>query len=319
MEDKQHLIAVRGQPSIDRVHGDCTMRALTLLPKLATSRETRKHFRKALVTRRQIRVADFTFVSFPKSGRTWLRAMLTRLYQVRYNLPDGLLIGQCDLHKLNRRIPNIHFTHDCYPVGGVAALNADKPMYRGKRVAFLVRHPVDVVVSQYHQITKRKPGIKEDLSKGLDMFDFATEPGFGIHTIIAYENQWRNALDAYPGMMWGKYEDMRADPEEELSRLLHFLGERFSPAEILDAVDFCEFSNLQRLERSHYYKSDRLRPADLDDPASFKVRRGKVHGYVDDFTIDQLKILKNIVQAELDPIWQYEVEIPAPIRALAAS
>ncbi|MGF7158402.1 hypothetical protein FHS85_000012 [Rhodoligotrophos appendicifer] len=246
--------------------------------------------------------------------------MLTRLYQVTYDLPDGLLIGYSDLHLLNPRIPNIYFSHDCLPLGGVAALQADKSRYRKSRVLFLGRHPLDVAVSQYHQITMRGPGRRENLSEGKDLFTFATQPGFGINTIIAYMNHWLYATHQLPGMMLVKYEEMRESSELELGRISRFLGESFTAEQIREAVDFCAFENLQRLERDHYYQNSGLRPTDPSDPRSFKVRRGKVHGYVDYFNEQQLKTLRGIVDENLDPAWGYQVmtsmkDLPRRVRA----
>ncbi|MGF7163453.1 hypothetical protein FHS85_005121 [Rhodoligotrophos appendicifer] len=284
-------------------------KALSLVPQLLHSKKARKNLKQMLNERRLLKEADFVCVSFPKSGRTWLRAMLTRLYQVRYDLPDGLLIGYSDLHRLNPRIPNIFFTHDCLPLGGVASLDPDKTKYRRSRVFFLGRHPIDVVVSQYHQITMRGPGKRENLSGGKDLFTFATEPGFGIHTIIAYENHWLEASERTPGVLVAKYEEIRQEPETELARVTSFLGERFSADEIAEAVEFCAFENLQRREREHYYVNSGLRPTDPSDPRSFKVRRGKMHGYLDYFDTEQLAVLKKIVDDQLDPRWNYEVAL----------
>ncbi|WP_342640097.1 sulfotransferase domain-containing protein [Rhodoligotrophos ferricapiens] len=292
-------------------------RTWSLVPKLATSKKARTNFRHVLTEKKRIREADFVVASFPKAGRTWLRAMLTRLYQVRYGLRDGMLMGEGDIHRHHLRIPNMFFYHDCLPLAGVAMLNPDKSMYRGKKVLFLARHPVDVVVSQYHQVTRRGSNRLEDLTKGKTLFEFATEPGFGIHTIIAYQNQWLRAVETYPGMMLAKYEEIRGEPETELARVMYFLGERFSAEEIRDAVEFCAFENLQRLERAHYYESSGLRPTDPSDPSSFKVRRGKVHGYLEDFDAEQLAILRRIVEENLDPKFGYEVVGPATSSSLA--
>ena len=50
--------------------------------KLAAERKLRgrEQFRK-------LQLADIVFVSFGKSGRTWLRVMVSRLYQQMYGLP----------------------------------------------------------------------------------------------------------------------------------------------------------------------------------------------------------------------------------------
>jgi hypothetical protein len=51
-------------------------------------------------------------VSFGKSGRTWLRVMLSRFYQLRHGLAERHLLNFDNLHLRNRAIPRIVFTHD---------------------------------------------------------------------------------------------------------------------------------------------------------------------------------------------------------------
>ena len=41
----------------------------------------------------RLRDADIVIVSFGKSGRTWLRVMLSRLYQVKHGLSQRYLLG----------------------------------------------------------------------------------------------------------------------------------------------------------------------------------------------------------------------------------
>ena len=51
---------------------------------------------------KKLQRADFVIVSYGKSGRTWLRVMLSRFFQVRYGLSDKQLIGFDNLHFRNR-------------------------------------------------------------------------------------------------------------------------------------------------------------------------------------------------------------------------
>ena len=62
----------------------------------------------------KLREADVVVVSFGKSGRTWLRVMLSRYYQLCYGLAQRHLIGFANLHEKNPAIPRILFTHDNY-------------------------------------------------------------------------------------------------------------------------------------------------------------------------------------------------------------
>src|SRR6476661_4575036 len=63
---------------------------------------------------RLLRDSQFAVVSFGKSGRTWLCVLLSRYYQLRYNLPANLLLQNDNMHALNRAVPRIFFTHDNY-------------------------------------------------------------------------------------------------------------------------------------------------------------------------------------------------------------
>ena len=63
---------------------------------------------------RKLRLADCVIVSFGKSGRTWVRVMLSRFYQLKHGLSARHLIGFDNLHKKNAAIPRLFFTHDNY-------------------------------------------------------------------------------------------------------------------------------------------------------------------------------------------------------------
>jgi len=49
----------------------------------------------------------------------------------------------------------------------------------------------------------------------------------------------------------------------------------------------------------------RVRPGDGGNPDSFKVRRGKVGGYRDYFTPEQIRVIDAMVEDRLDPVFGY--------------
>ena len=57
----------------------------------------------------KLRHADVVFVSFGKSGRTWLRVMLSHLFRVMHDLPENAIIGFDNFHNLNRNVPKMFF------------------------------------------------------------------------------------------------------------------------------------------------------------------------------------------------------------------
>src|SRR5210317_552253 len=83
--------------------------AAFFLPK-----ERRKSLDRRLRGREEfvmVRDADWLLLSWGKSGRTWLRVMLSRFYEQHFNLPKHEMLGFDNLHKANDGIPKVFFTH----------------------------------------------------------------------------------------------------------------------------------------------------------------------------------------------------------------
>ncbi len=86
------------------------------------------------------------------------------------------------------------------------------------------------------------------------------------------------------------------------------------PAALGRAVEIASFENMRRLEEGDLQapgaalvaalKEEALRPFDAGDPESFKVRRGKVGGYVDYLARPDIEFLHREI-ARLDPRYGY--------------
>lgn len=79
-----------------------------------------------------------------------------------------------------------------------------------------------------------------------------------------------------------RYEDLHQDPRDILGKVLEFIGEASRAENLLDnSIEYCSFNNLKKLESQNKLKSGILKPANTDDPESFKVRKGKIGGYTE--------------------------------------
>ena len=96
----------------------------------------------------KLKAADRLLVSFGKSGRTWLRVMLSRFYQQTYGVPEREMLEYDNLKRLNPAIPSVFFTHGNYLRDYTGNWDDRSDYYRAK-VLFLARDPRDVAVSQY--------------------------------------------------------------------------------------------------------------------------------------------------------------------------
>ncbi len=297
-------------------------RLLVLSPLLHLPRDEKIRAERRLRGREQaskLARADCVVVSFGKSGRTWLRVMLSRFYQLRHGLAERQLLGFDNLHLCDPAIPRIFFTHDNYlkDYTGHADSKVD---YYGKKVVLLVRHPADVAVSQYHQWRHRMRPNKKTLNaypehgEAVEIAEFVTERAAGLRKVIDFMNDWARELPRLPDLLVIRYEDLRARPEPTLAGLLAFIGTPGSADEVREAVAFASFENMQRLEaRRIFWLSGRLRPRDRSNPQSFKVRRGKVGGWRDHFSAAEIARIEALIDAELDPVFGYRQAAPAHV------
>jgi hypothetical protein len=273
---------------------------------------------------RKLQRADCVIVSFGKSGRTWLRVMLSRFYQVRHGLSERHLIGFDNLHLRNAAIPKLFFTHDNYTKDYTGNLDS-KVDYAGKKVVLLVRHPADVAVSQYYQWQYRMKPNKVALNRyperGQDIaiFDFVTREYAGLTRTIDFMNGWAGEAGRSDDLLVVRYEDMRAQPERILGQILAFIGTPGSEDEVREAVAFASFENMRKMEANSTFwlSGGRMRPRDHQNPQSFKTRRGKVGGYRDYFDDGEIAQIDRLIEEQLSPVFGYAAPSARPQAASA--
>lgn len=271
--------------------------------------------------RRKLGLADAVIVSFGKSGRTWLRVMLSRFYQVKHGLGERHLIGFDNLHAKNRHIPRVFFTHDNYlkDYTGHADTKED---YYDKKVVLLIRNPADVAVSQYFQWKYRmrpaKKLINDYPDADIPLYEFVMRPKAGLPKVIEFMNGWARELPRLKHLLVVRYEDMRANPEEALRRIVEFIGTPGTPAEIAEAVRFASVENMRTLEQKRVFwlSGGRMVAKDRKNPNTFKVRRAKVGGYREDFSDEQTRKIDEVIGTNLDPVFGYG---PAAVAERAAT
>src|SRR5262245_43827241 len=252
-------------------------------------------------SRRADREAECFLVSYPKCGRTWLRMLLSRALELHYGAPEVDYLGGAFLGGNVPGAPRVRVTHDDDPHWKTPrGLDRRKRRYRGKRVVFLVRDPRDVVVSMYFERSRRERAYSGTLSQ------FLHEQRGSLDTILAYYDVWARSRDIPSEFLVVRYEDLRRDTARELERLLAFLGVRdVAEATMSEAVRFASFESMREMESAGSLESGRLRPRDPNDPESFKTRRGKVGGFVDYLTPEEIEAVERRIRTRLDPSFGY--------------
>jgi alcohol sulfotransferase len=257
--------------------------------------------------------ADIVLVSFGKSGRTWLRVMMSHLFRVMYKLPRNAVLGFDNFHNLNREVPKVFFTHDNYIKDFTGDLHSKEPFYN-KRVILLARDPRDVAVSQFFQwkfrIKPTKVAINNYPPQGSDisLFDFVMgDNGGSMQAVTNYLNLWAAEVGKIEHFHLLRYEDLRARPREELRRVLDFMNVAATDAQVDAAVNYSSYENMKKMEGAQQFRlaGGRMMPRDKDNPDSFKVRKGKVGGYRDYFTDEEVAAIDRRLADTLDPLFNY--------------
>lgn len=304
---------------------DGVKKALILLPTAALPVNFRVALRRKHLAQLEVAKAhraDFLIIGHPKSGNTWLKAMISRLYQLRYGLPESKLINTDEFARKVPEIPRLAATNGYYSyegeVGRLLAAGAPDNPLRHKPVLFLARNPIDIAVSWYHQFTKRQSRAKQELinhfidhpidKHTISMWDFVRHSDIGLPFLIDYENAWTANVAALEKGLMVKYEDLRAAPTENLMKVVRLMGEDFSDDEVRRAAEWGAFDNLRKLEEKGTFKQGGMKLRNAGDPSSLKVRRGKVGGYRDDFDPEQVAELERLVRRGIAPALGYCAE-----------
>jgi hypothetical protein len=202
-------------------------------------------------------MANLNIVSFPKSGRTWLRVMLDDVGADTWFTHDD------SDHALRRQLEK---------------LNPDKAKYLDANVLLLVRDPRDTAVSGFFQVTRRIWQTTRPMSEVL------RDERHGLRKVCRFNLLWFAAASRMQRFAVLSYEQMKQAPAEALIAVAARAGLTLDRETAQQVAANRDFSRMQAAEGSgelagRYGKL--MLPGDRSDPESFKVRRGVVGGYKD--------------------------------------
>jgi hypothetical protein len=209
-------------------------------------------------------------MSFPKSGRTWLIMMLEELAVVmEYSHKDGDDVLGLHFNDMRAKPPN------------------------AKRMVLLVRDPRDTSVSGYYQATRRS-----DLYSG-SISEFLRDPHCGIEKCARFNLMWAETARVRDDMIVVCYEAMQKDAVMCLHAILNFFRAPRGHQEVRAAVQKNRFHAMQAREiageiNPRYAHS--LGAKRLNDPQSLKCRKGRVGGYRDELSSDDITYCDSILE-----------------------
>jgi Sulfotransferase domain len=283
---------VRNRQTVPNLARQAAAQLLRLIPG-STALRLKRDLRDAA----WLSEADAVVVSFPKSGRTFVRAMLARLYQRRFGIDERKLLEFPMLRRAPPDAPRVLFTHAGDAMRRPDQISVDASGYANKKLVLIARHPGDISISRYHHLKHRSrdKARRRLADQALESFVW-TEQG-GIASIVAF----LNGFATMPGVTIIRYEDFLTHPGVSLGKLVDAIGLQVGSGDIADAVEFGQLSNLKKREREGYFTSARLRPARKEDEKSGKVRSGTSGGYRAQLGPEETARIEAYIRKHLDP------------------
>lgn len=249
--------------------------------------------------------ADAVVVSYPKSGRTFVRAMLARLFRRQYGIDERRLLEFADLRRAKAGVPRLLFTHAGDTMRRPEEIQLDKRAYAHTKVILIARHPGDIAVSRYHHLKHRSrdKARKKLAERQLDEFVWVDQGG--IPSIVKFLNDFAELDREHQNVTIVRYEDFLAQPEATLATVAKAIGLSAGSEDIADAVAFGSIENLKRLEQDRYFTSSRLRHSKKGDEKSGKVRKGGSGGFRKVLGAREARHIDEYVKQNLDSVFGY--------------
>lgn len=240
---------------------------------------------------------EILFVSYPKSGRTWLKVLIAKVFSLEYNLHDNL-DEISDLHNYDSIIPKMHFFH-LREKKRFKYFGDNMKKFKNKKIIFLIRDPRDVIVSFFHQRTKRNVSFKGSIH------NFIRDEKYGIIPLLEYMNWWYDHKDHFDFMIV-KYEDLHKNTTNELKRTLNFINySNYSESNLKKSVEFAKFSKMKKMEEKKELNWSSMQPTDLNDKNAYKVRKGKVGSYKEELSDEDENYVNKMIQTHLNKKYNY--------------
>jgi hypothetical protein len=190
--------------------------------------------------------------SYPKSGNTWVRFLVC-----------NLLFGRQDsAHTLNARVPDIHElgaqAPDDLPAGIFKThfvYSAAVPLAQRTAAAiYVVRHPADVLVSNFHYSQRSVGGVEDSQIAFGRYFDaFVQNRGdprwiqMGMGSWDGNVRSWLGIRHPFPVILL-KYEEMMTHPRNACEMLAKLLKPNSTAAEIDAAIVNSSFTRMREIE-----------------------------------------------------------------------
>jgi hypothetical protein len=183
---------------------------------------------------------DVFLAHYPKSGGTWLRMMLT----------EGLLDSEVGFAAAADSVPPVGSHRGApaiLPTGGRLIKTHESYRRSYRRAILLVRDVRDVLLSYFHYWRLRTDS-EVELDPFIDRFVDGSLDGYRPWHV--HNQSWLDAQNSGADLLVVRYEDLRQNPLDPLSRCFEFLGAEVAEQRMEDIVSHNSLDSMRTKEES---------------------------------------------------------------------
>ena len=243
-------------------------------------------------------IKDTVVVSYPKSGRTWLRMILARLLT---------------------NMGHDHSEYEMLPVFHKSYKEISDLFSRDIKVVFLHRHPGDVLVSHWSEMSTSMRSGEVVIIDNYEFYHFLKDKYHGIKQLIGFNNEWLTNFHKFKAFKAITYEEMKKNTFKAVKKVTKLINLDCTDEQIRDAVEYSRFENMQKIEKGEgtnyleHYKGNfgqELKKQEILEEAARngidlqpRIRKGKVKGYMQDLKKEEIEIIHKHLR---ESIYKYD-------------
>ncbi len=265
--------------------------------------ETSSMHEPLILSHFSVRESDVLIVTAPKAGTTWMQQIL---HQLRSNGDENFeriddvvpwleiqregknwqeIIAEFDLIDA----PRIFKTHCTYP---------QTPGVNQARIILSSRDPRDCCVSFYHHMMNLtdETCLKSNIQKPQN-FDEYFEAWFKTASWYRNVSSWWPYINN-ENILWLRYEDMKSDLENALSKILLFLEWKLTENNKEKVLEYCSFEWMKKHSGKFAHHDENRNPTFKSDTF---IRKGTIGDYKNLLSAAQEKKILNHAYRILEP------------------
>lgn len=231
-------------------------------------------------------------VSYPKSGNTWIRFIIANLvfdnfvdsYQVDHFIPGIHKRKKIEIYQNQLNYIKTHWKY---------SLKTSPLMPRTNSAVYIVRNPLDVIVSHLNYLSIRgNDNIFNFINSFIEKGGFKNWLDLQFGTWEENVNSWIDTKNPFP-VLWLIYEDLHEDINKQVKKIVDFLELNVTDDKIQKSISNSSFNTLSQLEEEEIKTEKQgflkqVHKNKNDDDFRF-FNKGKVYTYKEYFTDDQIE------------------------------